>query len=662
MRHPGWKSHWSRLLLCAGAMALIPFGSFRAGTGDGRSGRLARTGDQKPEGKLSFRLAKLSQPSLAAESAQAQAQALSLPAEGAGALLQDGDGRVLVYIRLSKLSSADLDALGQAGAVVVHVAKDYKTVTAYVPIDHLNAVAGLEEVKSMREVLAPETTGVSIQAASGAAVPPAGEAAQASCPGATTSEGDVQLNADDARTAHGVDGSGVKVGILSDSYDNYDGSPVTDALDDIARGDLPGVGNPCGHTTPIDLIQEGPPEYDEGRAMLQIVHDLAPGADLAFASAFLGEFDFADEIRALRDAGADVISDDVYYYDEPFFQDGVISQAIADVTDTGVIYFTAAGNAHYVVGGQAIASYEASAYRPMACPDPFGSVYLDCHDFNPAAGTDNTHRFTLANGGQILIDFQWAEPWYGIATDLDIFLLDGSNNILAGSADDNPSSGTPFEAFYYANTTGSSQNVYLIVARWSGTATPRIKHILTQSTFGLSSVEYNASNSTDTFGPTVSGHAGSDDAISMAAVPYNDSTTPEDFSSRGYPTFYFGPVVGTTPAAPLSSPETRFKPDVGATDGGSNTFFGDFVGGHYRFYGTSAASPHGAAVAGLMAELADQTGIPLSRDFAEWILEDTASPIAHGSAQANGSGLINALGALDYIGDLQTLYLPLITR
>ena len=70
--------------------------------------------------------------------------------------------------------------------------------------------------------------------------------------------------------------------------------------------------------------------------MAQIVHDLAPGASLAFRTAFNGEQDFANGIRDLRNAGATVIVDDVSYDDEPMFQDGVVAAAIDDVEATGV--------------------------------------------------------------------------------------------------------------------------------------------------------------------------------------------------------------------------------------------------------------------------------------------------------------------------------------
>ena len=142
--------------------------------------------------------------------------------------------------------------------------------------------------------------------------------------------------------------SGVTVGVLSDSYDvateAADGSgPVaTHAHEDVASGDLPGPPSTCcGQQTPVNVLDEEPEAgrrpTDEGRAMLQIVHDLAPGAELAFATAFEGEESFAENIEALAGrleggAGAQVIVDDVAYFEEPFFQDGPVAVAVNKVT------------------------------------------------------------------------------------------------------------------------------------------------------------------------------------------------------------------------------------------------------------------------------------------------------------------------------------------
>jgi hypothetical protein len=78
--------------------------------------------------------------------------------------------------------------------------------------------------------------------------------------------------------------------------------------------------------------------------MMQIVHDIAPGSDLAFYTAFNSEQDFANGILALAAAGCKVIVDDVAYFDEPFFQNGIVAQAIEAVEAQGVVYVTAAGN------------------------------------------------------------------------------------------------------------------------------------------------------------------------------------------------------------------------------------------------------------------------------------------------------------------------------
>ena len=66
-----------------------------------------------------------------------------------------------------------------------------------------------------------------------------------------------------------------------------------------------------------------------------------------------GEAGFASNIVALANAGCKVIADDVTYYGDLAFQDGVIGQAIDQVATTdGVTYFSSAGNfGHNAWGG-----------------------------------------------------------------------------------------------------------------------------------------------------------------------------------------------------------------------------------------------------------------------------------------------------------------------
>src|SRR5262249_18020472 len=133
-----------------------------------------------------------------------------------------------------------------------------------------------------------------------------------------TSEGDVAHRAAEARTKFGIDGTGVNIGVLSngvDSLGTLQGS-----------GDLPAVTGLSG--------QGG--SGDEGSAMLEIVFDLAPGAQLFFATANGGPTNFAKNIRDLRTAGCDIIVDDVFYFVESPFEDGQTG-AVSSNTNGGAI-------------------------------------------------------------------------------------------------------------------------------------------------------------------------------------------------------------------------------------------------------------------------------------------------------------------------------------
>ncbi|HSR94183.1 MAG TPA: S8 family serine peptidase [Solirubrobacterales bacterium] len=598
------------------------------------------------DGDLSPRLAELAKPSVRSAPPAAQARALSVPAAGPGSLLREGN-RVLVDVRFDRGAAGGVDDLRAAGAEIVNVSTRYQTVTVAAKPSELRKLSTVPRVAAATEVLTP--------------------IAASTCPsGVAVSEGDAQLRAAEARTAFGVDGSGVTVGILSDSFDHAteaadeSGPVATHEAEDVATGDLPGSGNTCGQETPVDKLDDSDVKgEDEGRAMGQIVHDLAPGANLAFATAFASEIAFAENVEKLAKppgeggAGAKVIADDVAYPEEPFFQEGPVGVAVSKVTGEGVSYFSSAANNNLIADGKDIASWEAPEYRDSSgCPagvvafsESFegGLNPTHCMDFNPGPGVDRTFRITVSKGATLRLDLQWAEPWEGVATDLDAFLLGPGGGLLRSSIDANvTATQRPFEFIGWENKTGAPVNVQLAINRFSG-GDPRLKFALLQNGGGVTSTEYQSSQGGDVVGPAIFGHNGAEDAISVGAIQHNATEAPESFSSRGPVTRYFGPVNGGTAAEPLPTPQVLSKPDVTATDCGATTFFAREEGGLWRFCGTSAAAPHAAAVAALMLQ-EEPLATPAQIRSALW---ESAAPIGSSGACEVGAGLIDAVGALE---------------
>jgi subtilisin family serine protease len=594
----------------------------------------------KGGGPLSPALEELATPAVSAKPLAAQSRLLGLPAAGPGSLLRDG-GRVLVAVRLHRGLGAALPALREAGARIVSADAQTRTATVAVPPAGLSAVAAVPGVSAVWQQRAPVVRTPEGQCEGGKAI----------------SEGLFQLRADDAREAFALRGAGQTIGVLSDSFDVA--SAATDAHGDALSGDLPGPAGTCsGQQLPVDVLAEGSAEGDdEGRAMLQILHDLAPHADLAFATAFESEESFAENIERLArpgsegGAGAGVIVDDVAWFEEPFFQDGPIAVAVNNVAADGATYLSAAGNDNLIdSGGRNIASWEAPAFRDsFGCPETVeklaGFKGTHCMDFDPGLGLDRSFGITVAAGEVLTVDLQWAEPWFGVGSDLDAFLLSETGKLLADSIEENAgASGTqrPVEIVQWENTSTAAKTVRLAINRFSG-ASPRLKFILLQNGGGVTATEYPESSGEDMVGPAIYGHAGAAAAIAVGAVPFSNSAKIERYSSRGPVTHYFGPVEGSAPAAQLGSPEVLAKPDLAATDCGATTFFASFSAGVWRFCGTSAAAPHAAAVAALVRQA--KPNLPAQQ--VRSALTDTAAPVGAFAPEAAGAGLVDAFAAID---------------
>src|SRR5207237_834697 len=126
--------------------------------------------------------------------------------------------------------------------------------------------------------------------------------------GSVNSAGDGVLRAGLERSEFGFTGTTVKVGVISDGV-THRANVGTDLPTVTVNSSLPGTG-------------------DEGTAMLEIVHDLAPEAQLYFSSGSgLTTANMLNSITYLRNQGCKVIVDDITWFNEPYFADGAVATA-----------------------------------------------------------------------------------------------------------------------------------------------------------------------------------------------------------------------------------------------------------------------------------------------------------------------------------------------
>ena len=414
--------------------------------------------------------------------------------------------------------------------------------------------------------------------------------------------------ADIARAASGMTGAGIRVGILSDSFNLHGGAAA-----DIAAGNLP-----AGTV----IQEEGASGSDEGRAMAQLVHQVAPGAALMFHTATRSEADFAKGIADLHAAGCTVIVDDVAYLDEPFFQSGApVAAAVTAAVATGANYFTAASNQ----GRDFI--QETFQGQKTVLPGLPGR-WLAANFAGQAFTT-----LSIPQHGTAMIDLQWDQPYasiglgHGSANSLALALYTGTGQLVgvAGGYDvgrdprqllsfNNTLATTSFRLVVFSNAVAPPPDLFKLIVYGNAT--------LTGGNAGTGS-------------GSVIGHELAAAANTVGAVAWNNTPrfggtgTPEPFSSVGTGQILFDAKGDRLPVAVSANKVSFLAPD------------GSMTSVLAPFYGTSAAAPNAAGVAALML----QANPHLSPFQVSDILARSAAPVSGGFG-AVGAGLIQADGAV----------------
>ena len=450
--------------------------------------------------------------------------------------------------------------------------------------------------------------------------------------GLTQTQGDVAQRTDEVRHNFGLTGAGVKVGVLSDSF-NCRKTPLTpDPLANFTTGEQDVVN---GDLSPVQVLKDLPePDCsdlgtDEGRAILQLVHDVAPASKLAFYTANVSDADFAAGIKALANAGSNVIVDDVIYFAEPMFQDGIIAQAVDYVKSKGVTYFSSSGN-------EERQSYEA-AFKHSGVVGASGEQ----HNFGTRKAPDTLQQATVDPGALSLLVFQWDQPFAsvsaggrGSASDVDVIFYDTNGDPIAPCNDnlepavcqfpgiDANEGGDPLEEAVISNSSDSSVDVNIGIELFDGPAPNRMKYVWFDLGAGIFHLDEFVTDSSSNYG-----HPNAAGAEAVGAAPWYNTAewgSPlwgaqcrpaclEYFSGAGGT-----PILFDTKGRRLPFPEVRLKPGVTGPDGGNTSFFfsrttDPRVGGgepdvYPNFFGTSASAPHVAAIAALMLEQMKKNG------------------------------------------------------
>ena len=419
--------------------------------------------------------------------------------------------------------------------------------------------------------------------------------------GFALTEGDAALRTAEARTRFGVDGSGVRVAVISDGIRGLQQAQ--------ADGEAPKL---------VEALSFGKGDInagEEGTAMIEVVHDIAPGAAISFG-AISAE---GDHIKAVNHFAprVDIIVDDTSFM-LPADQSSDVSRNTTAALEHPEwplrLYVTAAGNwaqSHWSGDWWGTAPGDA-----LNLPDHGDVQIFNIADTSePFRGTAN--QFSVARGDTISMVLFWDDAWGRALNDYNLYLTNADGEVVA-SSETRQGIGMdhhlPQEFIDYTHTDSNTQ-LYAVIQNRRNEAAP-VGFDLFVLSRGNKSIQLQHRN------PQGSILAQSDARHALTVGAVN---------------------VGETVPAPYSS-MSETKPEIYAVDGVS-------VSQHTRFAptfdGSSAAAPHVAGAAALLLDAqpallaADGGNAIFERRLIRELLIETARPLSV------GAGVLDAVAAIE---------------
>jgi hypothetical protein len=311
-----------------------------------------------------------------------------------------------------------------------------------------------------------------------------------------------------------------------------------------------------------------------------------------------------------------VIVDDVGFFDEPFFQDGMVAQAVRTVVQAGVTYVSAAGN-------DALTHYQGT-FTGVTDPSS-GDLY---HNFAVGLPSppDTFERIELGPNQAVACTLQWNDPWDASTNHYDLELWDTTNDpptLIEAST--NVQSGTqdPLEELTpLANVGHTVAHVGVRVKRVHGAS-----RVLALFCVGVDTIQY------DVPAGSIFGQPGLTEVVTAGAIDVKDAglDAVEPFSSQGPVSVYF------------PGQEQRPKPDLCGFDDVSTSICPTGAECFDPFVGTSAAAPHVAGVAALLLSK-DPCRTPAEVQSA--LRAGADDILASGFDDVSGAGRLDALRAI----------------